>query len=187
MTRVTYGIQSRHDLCLHAAPLPPASETPPLAAIRDEADLVRQLERLESTSRGAVRVRTLAEIGTTEAHSEQGRDLRVAIVGHGPRPVWLQGRIHGNEPYGLDATMDVLRSLATGGSERWRRMREEFTVHVIPMYNPDGSEANQRGTTLWDREANAPVVDAAGQPRTVDLNRDWGVGAFPGSGVPRLV
>ena len=161
-----------------AAPLPKPTENPPLAAIRDEADLVRQLARLERTSRGAVRVRTLAEIGTAEAHSEQGRDLRVAIVGHGPRAVWVQGRIHGNEPYGLDATMDVLRSLATGGAERWRRMREEFTVHVIPMYNPDGSEANQRGTTLWDRTADAPLLDAAGRPRTVDLNRDWGVGRF---------
>lgn len=158
--------------------MPTPSDTPPVAAIRDMADMVRELRRLERTSRGEVRVTTLAEIGTAENRSEQGRDLYVALVGHGPRHVWLQGRIHGNEPYGLDATLDVLGSLGGNGSPAYRRMREEFTVHVIPMYNPDGSEMNTRTTTLWDREADAPLLDARGRPRTVDLNRDWGVGRF---------
>lgn len=161
-----------------AGSMPTPSDTPPLAAIRDLADMLRELRKLERTSRGAIRVATLAEVGTAEAHSEQGRDLYVALVGHGPRHVWLQGRIHGNEPYGLDATLDVLASLGGNGSPAYRRMREEFTVHVIPMYNPDGSEANTRGTTLWDREADAPLLDVRGRPRTVDLNRDWGVGRF---------
>lgn len=161
-----------------AGSMPTPSENPPLAAIRDMADMVRELGKLERTSRGAVRVTTLAEVGTAEAHSEQGRDLYVALVGHGPRHVWLQGRIHGNEPYGLDATLDVLKSLGGNGSPTYRRLREEFTVHVIPMYNPDGSEAMTRATTLWDREADAPLLDARGRPRTVDLNRDWGVGRF---------
>jgi len=161
-----------------ATSLPQPGSTTPTAAIRDLADLVKQLRQLERRARGVVRVTTLAEIGTAESTSEQGRDLHVAIVGHGPRHVWLQGRIHGNEPYGLDATMDVIHSLATSGAPQWRRMREEFTVHAIPVYNPDGSEMNTRATTLWDRAADAPLLDARGRPRTVDLNRDWGVGRF---------
>lgn len=161
-----------------AGSLPTPSDTPPMGAIRNMADMIRELHKLERTTRGEVRVTTLAEIGTAESRPEQGRELYVAVVGHGPRHVWLQGRIHGNEPYGLDATLDVLATLGGNGSATYRRMREEFTVHVIPMYNPDGSEANSRTTTLWDRTADSPLLDERGRPRTVDLNRDWGVGRF---------
>lgn len=160
--------------------LPPPSETPPLAAIRSYQDMIDQLNGLARKSKHPVTVRTLAEIGTTEAHSEQGRDLYVATVGSGPTPVWVQGRIHGNEPYGVDSTLTVLKSLATSGKREWARIREEFTVHIIPIYNPDGSEANIRETILWDRDIDAPRLDEAGQEQRIDLNRDWAPDAFVG-------
>ena len=37
---------------------------------------------------------------------------------------------------------------------------------------------NSRTTTLWDRAADAPLLDAQGRPRTVGLNRDWEAGRF---------
>ena len=90
-----------------AGSLPTPSDTPPMGAIRNMADMIRELHKLERTTRGEVRVTTLAEIGTADSRSEQGRELYVAVVGHGPRHVWLQGRIHGNEPYGTDTLLDV--------------------------------------------------------------------------------
>lgn len=155
----------------------PGKETP-LAAIRSYGDMITQLERLASSSRYPVTVRTLSQVGTAEALSEQGRELYVATVGTGPTPVWVQGRIHGNEPYGLDSTMTVLKNLATSGKREWQQIRDEFTVHVIPCYNPDGSEANIRETILWDRAADAPRLDAAGNQQRVDLNRDWSPTGF---------
>ncbi|WP_298885260.1 M14 family zinc carboxypeptidase [uncultured Serinicoccus sp.] len=155
----------------------PGKETP-LAAIRSYGDMITQLERLASNSRYPVTVRTLSQIGTAESLSEQGRELYVATVGTGDTPVWVQGRIHGNEPYGLDSTMTVLQSLATSGRREWQQIRDEFTVHVIPCYNPDGSEANIRETILWDRATDSPRLDADGEQRRVDLNRDWAPDAF---------
>ncbi len=138
-----------------------------IASIATYADLIAELERLEQTSRFGIEVFTLAEAGTAVAASEQGRDLYVATVGDGPESVWLQGRIHGNEPYGTESLLAVLKQLGTNGSPDWELLRETYTFHVIPMYNPDGSEANIRHTILQD-----------GSEKRIDLNRDWGVGKF---------
>lgn len=157
---------------------PAPSDDPPLDAIRSYGDMIEELERLARTSSYPVTVRTLSEIGTQESLSEQGRELYVATVGTGDTAVWVQGRIHGNEPYGLDGILSVLQSLATSGSEQWRQIREEFTVHVIPVYNPDGSEMNIRHTILWDRETDTPRLDGNGNQQRIDLNRDWAPTAF---------
>ncbi|SIN86399.1 M14 family zinc carboxypeptidase [Agromyces cerinus] len=137
------------------------------ASIVDYADLVAQLEQLENTSRFGLDAFTLAEAGTAVNTSETGRDLYVATVGSGPEAVWLQGRIHGNEPYGTESLLAVLKELGTNGSPEWKLLRESYTFHVIPMYNPDGSELNIRHTVLQD-----------GTAKRIDLNRDWGVGKF---------
>lgn len=137
------------------------------ASILTYADMVAELDKLERTSRFGLDVSTLAEVGTAVTTSEQGRDLYVATVGDGPEAVWLQGRIHGNEPYGVDSLLAVLKELGTNGSPDWKLLRETYTFHVIPMYNPDGSELNIRQTILQD-----------GSEQRIDLNRDWGVGKF---------
>ncbi|HEX6954061.1 MAG TPA: M14 family zinc carboxypeptidase [Agromyces sp.] len=138
-----------------------------IASIVTYDDLVAELERLEKTSRFGVDVFTLAEAGTEVSTSEQGRDLYVATVGEGDEHVWLQGRIHGNEPYGTESLLAVLKEMGTNGSPDWTLLRETYTFHVIPMYNPDGSELNIRQTVLQD-----------GTGKRIDLNRDWGVGKF---------
>jgi hypothetical protein len=137
------------------------------ASIATYDGLVAELARIEQTARFGVDVFTLAEAGTAVATTEQGRDLYVATVGDGPEHVWLQGRIHGNEPYGTESLLAVLRELGTNGSPEWTLLRESYTFHVIPMYNPDGSELNIRHTVLQD-----------GSDKRIDLNRDWGVGKF---------
>lgn len=138
-----------------------------IASITTYADLIAELERIEKTSRFGVDVFTLAEAGTEVSTSEQGRDLHVATVGDGDEHVWLQGRIHGNEPYGTESLLAVLKEMGTNGSPDWTLLRETYTFHVIPMYNPDGSELNIRQTILQD-----------GSEQRIDLNRDWGVGKF---------
>ena len=149
------------------ANFPSPEGTTSIAGIVDYADLVAELDKLEHTSRFGVDVFTLAEAGTTVTTTEQGRDLYVATVGDGPEDVWLQGRIHGNEPYGTESLLAVLKELGTNGSPDWTLLRETYTFHVIPMYNPDGSELNIRHTILQD-----------GSEKRIDLNRDWGVGKF---------
>lgn len=140
---------------------------PPRDALLTYADMIKSLQQIERTSGGAVEVTTLRELGISPGVSEAGRDLYVATVGTGDTHVWLQGRIHGNEPYGTDTLLEILKSVGSNGSGTYRRIRDELTLHVIPMYNPDGSELYIRHTILQD-----------GTERRIDLNRDWALDAF---------
>lgn len=144
----------------------PGNRTP-RAAILSYADMIKELRRIERTSRFGVEVRTLRELGVSPGVTEAGRDLYVATVGTGPVTVWLQGRIHGNEPYGVDTLLDVLSAVGSRGGAAYAALREQLTLHVIPMYNPDGAELNIRQTVLQD-----------GNGTLVDLNRDWAPDAF---------
>jgi hypothetical protein len=146
-----------------------------ISSILTPDDVERELQKLERTSRHGVDAFTLAEAGMEVSTSEQGRDLWVATVGSGPEHVWLQGRIHGNEPYGTDALLSLLKELGTNGSSEYELLRSRFTFHIIPMYNPDGAEANIRHTVLWDQVSGAPE---GGTPQRIDLNRDWTAEGF---------
>lgn len=143
------------------------------ASILTYDDTIRELTKLERNSRYAVDVFTLEEAGTEVNKSEQGRELYVATVGNGPEDVWVQGRIHGNEPYGAESILTLLKDLGTNGSAEYQEIRDAFTIHFIPMYNPDGSEMNIRQTVLYDDATGAPLLDANGKERRIDLNRDW--------------
>lgn len=149
------------------ANFPEPGPFPPRDAILTYDDMVAALAKIEGSSRGRVTVTTLRELGISPGVSEAGRDLYVATVGTGPTHVWLQGRIHGNEPFGVDTLLDILRSAGSNGSPAWARVRDQLTLHVIPMYNPDGSELYIRHTILQD-----------GSARRIDLNRDWAPNAF---------
>ena len=121
-----------------------------LSSVAGYADVVQELERIERSSHGLVDV---ASAGT----SGEGRDLLYATVGDGPTTFWLQARIHGNELHSTEAAFQILDHLASGDPQA-RLIREQLTVVVIPMYNPDGAEANIRQSTT---------------PNRIDLNRDW--------------
>ncbi|MBD8870783.1 M14 family zinc carboxypeptidase [Nocardioides donggukensis] len=121
-----------------------------LASVANYADVVRELGRIERSSQGAVEVHSAGQSG-------EGRQLLYATVGHGPETFWLQARIHGNELHSTEAALQILDRLASG-SPAAKAVREGLTVVVVPMYNPDGAEANIRQSTT---------------PNRIDLNRDW--------------
>ncbi|MFC4139787.1 MULTISPECIES: M14 family zinc carboxypeptidase [unclassified Microbacterium] len=150
-----------------AGSFPDPGPNVPRSALLTYADVVSELAKIQRNSQGAVTVHTLAGLGIEPGRSEAGRDLYVATVGTGPTKVWLQGRIHGNEPYGPDVLLAILQAAGSSGSALWKTVREQFTLHVIPMYNPDGSELYIRHTVLQD-----------GTERRIDLNRDWSPTGF---------
>jgi hypothetical protein len=150
-----------------AGTFPDPGPNVPIQATLGYDDMIRELGRIERSSRFGVTVKTLREIGISPGVSEAGRDLYVATVGTGPKHVWLQGRIHGNEPYGVDTLLTLLSAVGSNGAAGYRAIREALTLHVIPMYNPDGTELNIRQTVLQD-----------GTERRIDLNRDWAPTAF---------
>jgi hypothetical protein len=149
-------------VCTAAATADPPSHVPGGPCLEDEQqvqlssvpsypEVVRILRSIEASSHGAVEVASAGLSG-------EGRELLYATVGNGPDVFWLQSRIHGNELHNTEAVLQVLKYLASSGSPEARQIREQLTVIVIPMYNPDGATANIRQSTT---------------PLRIDLNRDW--------------
>lgn len=140
-------------------------------------EMVDILGQLEEQSDGKLDVFTLREYGIEEGRSETGKDLYVAKIGKGDKVVWVQGRIHGNEPYGTNATLRLIENLINEKDASYKEIMEELTVYFIPMYNVDGANRNQRGTILYDHETGEPKL-VNGRTVTIDLNRDWVEGGF---------
>jgi len=120
------------------------------SSVANYDDVVKSLAQIERTSKGMVTVESAGQSG-------EGRELLYATIGEGEDVFWLQARIHGGELHSTEAALQVLKYL-TGGSPDAKLIRENLTVAVIPMYNPDGAEANIRQSTT---------------PNRIDLNRDW--------------
>ena len=121
-----------------------------LSSVAGYNDVVQALDRIERTSDGLVTVASAGQSG-------EGRELLYATVGSGPTTFWLQARIHGNELHSTEAALQIL-DLLDSGNPTAQLIRENLTVVVVPMYNPDGAEANIRQSTT---------------PTRIDLNRDW--------------
>ena len=79
-----------------------------------------------------------------------------AFARNAPAFTWVGGTVHGNEPSGGDADMQLLHDLAAGRTCRDARLLQSVVVFVMPVQNPDGRAARTH-------------VDAA----SFDLNRDW--------------
>jgi len=79
-----------------------------------------------------------------------------AIVGRTPTILWIAANVHGNEPSGGDAVLELLYELADRDDCVARAIRGNALVGLIPVQNPDGRE--------HDGRANGYAFD---------LNRDW--------------
>jgi len=126
-------------------PFVPPSQEVNLSTIMTFDEVEAELLKLEKRSKGLLVVDPVDE-------TQEGRPLYIAKMGWGPTRIWVQGRIHGNEPFGNDVCLELIKSLLS----KDRRILEEMTLWIIPSYNPDGSERYWRG-------------NATG----VDLNRNW--------------
>jgi hypothetical protein len=129
-----------------------------LTAERCRHELVQ--EELTSAVAQAPDLVRLEETGT----SLEGRPIRLVRFGTGDRRVLIWSQMHGDEPTGTLALMDVLRFLGgRSGTDAWvEAMLEQLSVVVLPMLNPDGAEHYRRETAAQ-----------------IDLNRDALVLATP--------
>jgi hypothetical protein len=103
---------------------------------------------------------TLQDIGK----SIEGRTIRSVSFGKGKNRILIWSQMHGDEPTGTLALLDVLHCLARSGKkESWvQELLGEVQVQCVPMLNPDGAERVQRQTAA-----------------SIDLNRDALVFATP--------
>jgi Zinc carboxypeptidase len=94
----------------------------------------------------------LARLGSIAARARASRAGHGFAAG-GPAIVWLAANVHGNEPSGTDADLQVLSELAHASS---CALLDRLVVGILPVQNPDGRAGDTR-------------TNANG----FDLNRDW--------------
>ena len=97
--------------------------------------------------------------------------------------VWLSYNVHGNEAVGMEASMEVLYTLATVGHKEAEEWLTDMVIVIDPCQNPDGRD---RYTSQY--KATQPVIinpdradwshqqgwpGARSNHYLFDLNRDW--------------
>lgn len=104
-----------------------------------------------------------------EGESVQGKDIVSFKIGHGKKKVFMWSQMHGNESTSTKALFDLFHLLQSdlSGIET---LLSDITLLVIPMLNPDGSDAYTRLNS-----------------NDVDLNRDAVALSQPESNVLRKV
>jgi hypothetical protein len=202
-----------------AGPGPYDPAVPTVAEIRGEAtgdafstasDVVRVLERIAATSPRVVLERygtttggrplVLAWISTPEnlARLDRLRDANLAFargdrgIGLPDRPpifVWLAFGVHGDEPAGPEAALELVYHLAASRDRLTTSWLERIVVAVDPLQNPDGHDRYVEG--FRSRSGPSPDPDPGAPEHRLawpsgrtngllfDLNRDWAWGMMP--------
>ena len=107
------------------------------ACLRPDA-LQRDLLELAKSYPHELRLEKIGE-------SYLGRPIRMLSLGQGKQNILLWSQMHGDEPSATPALLDIADFLlANPGQAEVRSILEKYTLLMIPMLNPDGSETYQR-------------------------------------------
>jgi hypothetical protein len=88
--------------------------------------------------------------------SGEGRPISLYSIGHGSVQVMLWSQMHGDEPTATMALLDIFNFFSKNPEHIiTKTIREQLTLLVIPMLNPDGAQRFTRRTA-----------------QLIDLNRD---------------
>ncbi|EDL64537.1 hypothetical protein BSG1_08361 [Bacillus sp. SG-1] len=129
-----------------------------MSGFTSHAELTKTLKQIEKNSQGLVKVDVVGQ-------SNNGLDIHQARVGTGDRVILIESEIHGNEKTGTEALVKVLQYLGSSNSPEAKKIRDEVTLVVLPMMNPDASELNRRANDMtWDEVTAKYPVLANAQP-----------------------
>jgi hypothetical protein len=77
--------------------------------------------------------------------SVSNREIYQAEFGKGPLKVFLWSQMHGDEPTATSAVIDLFTILYKHREKDWvKHIERTMTIRVVPMLNPDGSDAYTR-------------------------------------------
>jgi predicted deacylase len=130
-----------------------------LNGLTSNAELAAELDRLAARHPDTVEVDRIGR-------SVEGRPLESVTVGDGPRTLLVLTQVHGDEPLGTEAVLQLLRSVAAP-TPAAAALRDAVTIVAVPRINPDGWERYQ------DRDF-ADGLDPRRNSNDIDLNRTFG-------------
>jgi hypothetical protein len=146
----------------------------PLSGFMSHDQVRHTLQQIEQTSGGRVAVEVAG-------HTNLGREIWTARVGHGDQVMLVQSNIHGNEQHGTRGLLNLVETIG-GNSARAAQIREAITLVAIPMLNADGAAIPRRQNVMPWSDVMALHPQLADQPRAwyysngqqgFDVNRDF--------------
>jgi hypothetical protein len=159
------------------------TQTVKLEALTSMEELEKELFNIEARSKGRMEV----EIA---GYTTIGLPLYLVKFGE-PDPdkirVLIEGQIHGGEPLGAEASIEVIKQLASSGNPDIDMIREKLTIWIIPRLNPEGGTYEVDGELVQRRQnsqpwtpeewglpadAPAPWYYRSRTPPGYDINRD---------------
>ncbi len=138
-------------------------------------------DRLQGLDRRSDRLE-LRQIGESAG---RGDPIWEGQIGDGDESLHMINGIHGDEPSGLEATVQVLQTLAMGNSPEVADILDELSLTIIPDMNPDGNEfrgdnglAEGNGPNFYHRRANTAEWDDETEQRPNYHYDDWDVPGY---------
>jgi len=82
---------------------------------------------------------------TEVGHSYQKRPVYQIKIGSGPVKIFMWSQMHGSEPTATASLFDLLNYLQSEQGDAWyQSWKNQVTLYLAPMINPDGAEQNMR-------------------------------------------
>jgi len=110
-----------------------------LNALMSNEELEKTLYQIESRAKGRM---------TVEVSGNSTTGLPIFLVKFGEAApeklrVLIEGQIHGNEPLGPEAAVELIKQLAASGNPDIDMILEELTIWIVPRLNVEGPAATE--------------------------------------------
>ena len=91
-------------------------------------------------------------------YSFEKRPIHLLTLGHGPMVIFAWTQMHGNEATASASVFDLIDTLLANPPAKLSKWNTLFTIHILPMLNPDGAQRcirqNAQGIDI-NRDARA--------------------------------
>jgi hypothetical protein len=122
-----------------------------IAALHDQYKLGELTSRRFTQEQMLGWIRDLEQKGqfnsTAVGSSAEGRPIKLVTIGNGRTKILLWSQMHGDEPTATMALLDLLKFFSEAPDHPVAQaLRQNLTLLMLPMINPDGAERFQRRT-----------------------------------------
>jgi len=166
-TLLVVGITFADPQSIPNGPWVQPEQTVKLEALTSMEELQKELFNIYARSKGRMAVEVAGE-------TTWGYPIYLAKFGKADDEdkikVLIEGQIHGGEPLGAEACLEVIKQLATSGNKEIKDILEKLTIWIIPRLNPEGAtyeedgELVQRRTNEQDWEPDEWGLDETAPP-----------------------
>jgi hypothetical protein len=115
-----------------------------LEGLLSNEELEERLKKMKKNAKGKLQVEP-------RGWTNLGNPIWLTKMGTGPLKIMIATQMHGKEPLGTEAMLDLIQQLTHSGKPMIKEILANCTIWIVPRVNPDGAEVFQRrNQQLWD-------------------------------------